>query len=156
MAWRTVVRTSGRAGSVMAGSVPAVHAAATFVVDRFEPEPPYAQDGDVGYARVRVAKTFAGDLVGTGSVELLAARAGEGAGAGYVALERIEGSLHGREGAFAVLHLGLDTGVAQEGRWPIVPGSGTGALAGIRGEGRIAIDADGGHAFELDYELEQP
>jgi hypothetical protein len=38
-------------------------------------------------------------------------------------------------------------------RWPVVPGSGTGELAGISGEGRIEIGPDGAHTFTLDYEL---
>jgi len=38
-------------------------------------------------------------------------------------------------------------------RWPVVPGSGTGELTGLRGEGQIDIAPDGTHSFVLDYEL---
>ena len=39
-------------------------------------------------------------------------------------------------------------------RWPVIPGSGSGELRTIRGEGRIDIDAAGRHTFTLDYELD--
>jgi hypothetical protein len=92
-----------------------------------------------------------GDLEGHGSVEMLGAQAQ--AHAGYVALEYITGRLHGREGAFALLHISTLDGPRLWGEFPIVPGSGTGDLQSIRGQGRIDRDAEGHHTFTLDYEL---
>ena len=77
----------------------------------------------------------------------------ENGGAGYVAVERISGSVHGRSGSFAVLHMGTMAGESQWARWPVVPGSGTGDLARIAGEGRIEIAPDGTHQLHLDYQL---
>jgi Protein of unknown function (DUF3224) len=37
--------------------------------------------------------------------------------------------------------------------WKIVETTGTGELAGIRGEGQIIIGPDGGHSYTLEYEL---
>lgn len=91
-------------------------------------------------------------MVGTGSVEMLAA-GGPSGGAGYVALERITVTIGGRAGSFALLHVGTKDAAGSWAKWPIVPGSGTGELAGIRGQGRIDIAEDGGHTFVLDYEL---
>jgi hypothetical protein len=96
--------------------------------------------------------TFRGDIEGHGSVEMLAARAD--AGSGYVALERITATVNGKSGAFSLLHSGTMVGTVMWGRWPVVPGSGTGELRLIRGKGKIDIDAEGGHTFTLDYEVD--
>ncbi|MGA7173031.1 MAG: DUF3224 domain-containing protein [Candidatus Dormiibacterota bacterium] len=123
-----------------------------FQLDKFEPEPPYAENGGVSYGRVLISKTFSGDLVAHSQVEMLAVRA-DPTGAGYVALERIEGSLHGKNGSFALLHIGTMVGDQPWGRWPVSPGSGTGELTGISGEARIEIDEAGAHTLFLDYQL---
>jgi hypothetical protein len=129
-----------------------MRAVASFDFDSFDEDPPYHEDGAVRHNRARIEKTFRGGLDGHGSVEMLAAR-GDG-GAGYVALERISGTLNGRSGAFSLLHIGTMDGTEPWARWPIVPGSGSGELGAIRGEGRIDIDAEGHHTFTLDYELD--
>jgi hypothetical protein len=110
------------------------------------------EDPGVQYARIRIAKTFRGDIEAQSTVEMLSVRA-ENGGAGYVAVERIAGSVHGRSGSFAVLHVGTMAGESQWARWPVVPGSGTGDLARISGEGRIEIAHDGAHQLHLDYEF---
>jgi len=135
------------------GSIPDVpQAISPFKLDTFEPQPPYAQDGGVSYGRVLISKTFSGDLVAHSQVEMLAVRA-DPVGAGYVALERIEGSLHGKNGSFALLHVGTMLGDAPWAMWPVSPGSGTGELTGISGEARIEIDEAGAHTLFLDYQL---
>jgi hypothetical protein len=123
-----------------------------FELDSFEEQPPYLQDQGVRYSHVQVKKTFSGDLEGRGEVQMLSVRAEPG-GAGYVAVERIVGTLHGRLGSFALLHIGTMQGNTPWARWPLVPGSGGGHLAGISGEARIEIDAEGAHTLYLDYEL---
>jgi len=127
-------------------------AVASFVLDSFDEEPAFLEDPGVHYSRLHIAKTFRGDIEGQSTVEMLSVRSESGA-AGYVAVERIAGALHGRSGSFAVLHVGTMAGETQWARWPIVPGSGTGELTRIVGEGRIEISADGAHEFHLDYEL---
>jgi Protein of unknown function (DUF3224) len=125
---------------------------APFTLDVFEMDDPYDKVDDIGYARSHIDKTFHGDLEATSHVEMLSAR-GEGDGAGYVALETVRGTLHGRTGTFAILHLGTMTADGVGGSWPISPGSGTGELEGIRGEVTIEIAPDGAHTLHLDYEL---
>lgn len=127
-------------------------AVSSFVLDSFDEEPPFVEDPGVQYARIRIAKTFRGDIEAQSTVEMLSVRA-ENGGAGYVAVERIAGSVHGRSGSFAVLHVGTMAGESQWARWPVVPGSGTGDLARISGEGRIEIAHDGAHQLHLDYEF---
>jgi hypothetical protein len=72
--------------------------------------------------------------------------------AGYVLIERVQGRLHGRTGTFLLQHWGiLDRGV-QDSRVEVIPDSGSGELAGLKGRltGRIE---NGVHSYELDYSL---
>ncbi len=103
-----------------------MRAVASFDFDSFDEDPPYREEGVVRHHRARIEKAFHGDLEGHGSVEMLAAR-GDG-GAGYVALERISGTLNGRTGSFSLLHIGTMDGTELWARWPVVPGSGSGEL----------------------------
>jgi hypothetical protein len=96
-------------------------------------------------------KEFQGDLVATGVVEMVYA-AGAGGPLHYVALERIEGTLQGRSGAFVLQHVGSMSGGAPTLELTVVAGSGTEELAGLRGSGTI-VHAPEGERLELDYEL---
>jgi hypothetical protein len=127
-------------------------AVSSFVLDSFDEEAPYAEDFGVSYARISIAKTFRGDIEARSTLEMLSVRA-ENGGAGYVAVERLTGSVHGRSGTFALLHVGTMAAETQWARWPVVPGSGTGDLLRISGEGRIEIGSDGTHELHLDYEI---
>lgn len=127
-------------------------AIAAFTLDSFDQDPPYYKDGDASYARARIAKTFTGDITGTSTAEMLSVRVGDD-GAGYVALERIVATIGGRSGSFALLHIGTMQGSETWAKWPVVPNSGSGGLAGLTGEGRIEIAPDGAHTFILAYEL---
>jgi hypothetical protein len=129
-------------------------ATSPFTLDVFVTDEPYCTEDGIAYARTRIEKTFHDDLEATSTVEMLSVR-GEGDGAGYVALETVRGTLHGRTGTFAILHAGTLTKDDMWARWPISPGSGTGELKGLRGEARIEIAADGAHTLHLDYELEK-
>lgn len=128
------------------------YAQAPFTVDDVDDEDLVEQDPGVRYSRARLAKTFRGDLEGRSTVEMLSVRADDGS-AGYVALERVVGALHGRSGSFAMLHVATMSGGEPWGRWLIVPGSAVGELAGLAGEGRIEIAADGAHTLHLDYTI---
>lgn len=81
--------------------------------------------------RVTIRKRYAGAIVGSGVADVLTAQGPEGGG--YVASERIDGSLDGRQGTFVIQHGGLADGDEQTTFGSIVPGSGTGRLIGIAG-----------------------
>lgn len=81
--------------------------------------------------RVTIRKRYQGVIEGTGVTEVLTAQGA--AGGGYVASERIEGILDGRRGTFVIQHHGLADGDDQSSDGHIIPGSGTGDLAGISG-----------------------
>ncbi|MEV1246270.1 DUF3224 domain-containing protein [Nonomuraea sp. NPDC050022] len=81
--------------------------------------------------RVTIRKRYQGVIEGTGVAEVLTAQGG--AGGGYVASERIAGTLDGRQGTFVIQHWGLADGAEQSSEGSILPNSGTGELAGIAG-----------------------
>ena len=126
-------------------------ATAAFTIDSWEDEPFVAQ-GEVKLSRVRVTKTFSGEIVGTSTAALVMCGAQEGSAA-YVGLEQMLVSVRGRAGSFVLQHNATMTKTAQSLSLTIVPDSGTGKLVGISGQGRIEIDAEGGHTLILDYEL---
>jgi hypothetical protein len=107
--------------------------------------------------RVRIDRTFCGDLVGTSTGEMVVCLADDGEPdlGGFVMSERVTACLGGRHGSFVVQHLGDNgTGVS---RGHIVPGSGTGELAGIAGSVEIGIDATtGARTLVLTYDISCP
>ena len=132
-----------------------MRATSGFTVDAYEPAP-FDEHAEVpkGFqlSRTRIAKTFSGDLAGTSVTQAVMAVTQAGS-AGYVAIELIVGNLQGRQGSFLLQHSATATRGAQSGSFTIVPDSGTGQLAGLCGEGDIAVDAEGGHTLTLDYDL---
>ncbi|PYT10028.1 MAG: DUF3224 domain-containing protein [Acidobacteria bacterium] len=104
--------------------------------------------------RMLLDKRFEGDLVGTGKGEMLTALTSVKGSAGYVAIERVAGTLHGRSGAFVFQHSGSMNRGAQQLSITVVPDSGTGALVGISGTFKLNI-VDGKHFYEFEYSLPQ-
>jgi hypothetical protein len=102
--------------------------------------------------RIHIERSFQGDLEGEATAELLTATA-EDRTAVYLALDRISGRLEGREGSFVLQHRGVLSADGAEIDGSIVPGSGTGELEGITGQGAITVDDDGTHRLTLEYEL---
>ncbi len=105
---------------------------------------------DAGIGRMSITKRYHGDLEGTAVGEMLAAMTTTPGSAGYVALERVEGRLAGRSGAFHLQHSGtMDRGEPTL-VVTVVPDSATGELVGLRG--RLAIRIEGGqHYYDFDY-----
>ncbi|MEP6491927.1 MAG: DUF3224 domain-containing protein [bacterium] len=102
--------------------------------------------------RFSIDKQFHGDLEGTSKGEMLTAGTEIKNSAGYVAIERITGTLHGKTGSFTFQHNGTMTRGVGVLTVTIVPDSGTGQLVGITGSMNIII-ADGKHSYEFDYTL---
>jgi hypothetical protein len=109
---------------------------------------------DAGIGRMSVAKRYHGDLDATGVGEMFAAMTATPGSAGYVAMERVEGSLCGRDGVFFLQHSGtMDRGMPQLSV-TVVPDSGTDALIGLSGRMNIRIE-DGRHFYDFDYSLDE-
>lgn len=99
--------------------------------------------------RVRNTKRFEGGIDGVSEANLLMALAPEDAAA-YVGIERVTAAIDGRKGTFVLRHsastaVGLDIDV--------VPNSGTGDLAGLRGVLTIEKSPEGEHTYSFDYEM---
>jgi hypothetical protein len=136
-----------------AGNVPA-HATGTFDVKM---TPQGAEDKAEGstLGRLSLEKQFHGDLEGTGKGEMLTGLTEVKGSAGYVAIERVTGTLHGRRGSFLLLHRGIMSQGAQDLTITVVPDSGTGQLADLTGKLDITI-AEGKHFYDLEYTLKAP
>ena len=122
------------------------HASGTFDVKLT----PQADDNPVG--RMVIVKTFHGDLDATSQGQMLAIRTGIENSAGYVAMEKVTGKLHGREGSFALQHSGTMDRGARLLSVTVVPDSGTGELAGLSGRMDIQI-TDGKHFYTFEYSI---
>lgn len=119
---------------------------------KITPQPPEADIGDPTVGRMALDKQFQGDLEATSKGQMLAAGTDVKGSAGYVALERVSGSLHGKIGTFALQHSGTMTRGAPQLIITVVPDSGTGQLAGLAGKMMITI-AEGKHSYDFEYTL---
>lgn len=105
---------------------------------------------DVG--RMTLDKTFHGDLEASSIGQMIAVRTPTEGSAGYVAMERVTGTLAGKKGSFALQHFGTMNRGTPHLRVEVVPDSGTEDLAGISGTLDIIIEK-GAHFYVLDYAL---
>lgn len=112
---------------------------------------PQASDGNLG--RMSVNKVWHGDVQATSVGEMLTVMADNGS-AVYVAVERVTGAVHGRNGAFSLVHQGISTSAGQELKIFVAPDSGTGELTGMAGTMNIIITEDGAHSYDLQYTLD--
>ena len=108
--------------------------------------------GDPSIGRMALDKRYYGDLEAASLGQMLAAGTEVKGSAGYVALERVSGTLHGKRGTFVLQHNGLMNRGAPTLTIVVAPDSGTGELAGLSGSMRIDI-SDGKHFYTLDYSL---
>lgn len=102
--------------------------------------------------RMSIDKQFHGDLEGTSKGEMLSAVTEVKSSAGYVAIERVSGTLHGRSGTFVLQHSGTMTRGVPQLSVSVVPDSGTGQLVGLAGTMTIKIES-GKHFYEFAYTL---
>lgn len=128
-----------------------MHVKGTFAIT-MQAEPPYEVIEGVSLGRVSFDKVFSGALDATSQVAMIGARTPHEGSAGYVAMERISGSLEGRRGTFVLQHSGTMIRGAASLTVTVVPDSGTGELATLSGSMQIAV-VDGAHHYDFQYEL---
>jgi len=116
------------------------------------PQPAQDGVGDPGIGRMALDKTFSGDLEATSKGQMLALRTAADGSAGYVAIECITGTLHGRRGSFALQHSGTMTRGAASLTVTVIPDSATDELIGLSGLLSIKI-VDSQHHYAFDYTL---
>jgi hypothetical protein len=122
-----------------------------FVV-KLAPLPAEGQLEGSKIGRMSIDKTISGDLVATTTGQMLSAMTETKGSAAYVAIERVEGTLHGKRGTFVLQHTGTMNRGAPSLSVTVVPDSGTGELLGLAGEFDIII-ASGKHSYEFKYTL---
>ena len=126
---------------------------ARFAIKSWE-EKPYSEGEDLPrLTRATVIKTFTGDVEGEGHVEYLMMYRSDGS-ATFVGHERVTGRVGGKSGSFVLERTGVfESGQAKES-YSVIPGSGTGELRTLRGEGTSSVGHGTEHPFALNYELE--
>jgi hypothetical protein len=102
--------------------------------------------------RMTIDKKFYGDMEATTQGQMLSARTTIPNSAGYVAIERVEGSLHGRKGSFVLQHMGTMNRGESSLVITVVPDSGMEELVGLTGTLSIII-VDGKHSYDFTYTL---
>jgi hypothetical protein len=117
-----------------------------------KPDTQIARAANLG--RLTIDKRFHGDLEGISKGEMLATQTEVPGSAGYVALERITGTLKGRAGGFVLQHSATMTRGKPVSSITVVPDSGTGELRGLSGKMTITVASDGAHSYEFDFNLE--
>ena len=123
----------------------------TFEV-RLAPQPTAHDPAGASLGRLSIEKEFRGDLTGTSKGEMLTAMTSVKESAGYVAIERVTGTLQGRSGSFVLQHSGTMTRGVPSLLITVVPDSGTEGLTGLAGTMTILI-AEGKHSYEFEYSL---
>jgi hypothetical protein len=103
--------------------------------------------------RMSIDKHFQGDLEGRSKGQMLTGSSAVPGSAGYVAIERFQGTLKGQKGSFVLQHTGT---MSKAGGYQlsitVVPDSGSGALTGLTGKMDIKI-VDGKHFYQFEYTL---
>jgi hypothetical protein len=125
-------------------------ATGTFAVQGWDEQTYEEREGGAKLTRATVTLGFAGALEGDGAVQWLMAYRPDGTAA-FVGLQRVNGSLGGRDGSFVLADTGAFEGGVARGTWTIVSGSGEGGLAGISGSGGFEAGKDA--TYTLDYDL---
>ena len=115
-------------------------------------QPPYDSADGLVLGRTSFVKSFKGDLEASSTVEMLSAGTPTKGSAVYVALERVNGKLAGKNGNFVLFHAGVMNRGEASLRLEVAPDSGTGELVGLSGQMKIEIK-DGQHFYRLEYTL---
>lgn len=126
-------------------------ASGTFEV-KMTPQAPDDKAADAALGRMSLDKQFHGDLEAASQGQMLTAMTDVQGSAGYVAIERVSGKLHGRSGTFVLQHSGTMTRGTPQLTITVVPDSGTDQLKGLAGKMEINV-ADGKHSYAFEYTL---
>lgn len=138
-------------GNQQKGKMMTIHASGTFEL-KITPLTTEGVSKEANLVRMSLDKQFSGDLTATGKGEMLADSLAEKGSGGYVAMERVNGTLAGRRGTFALQHSGTMTRGAAQLSVTVVPDSGTGQLEGLAGKMTIRIEG-GKHFYDFEGTL---
>jgi hypothetical protein len=117
------------------------------------PQPLSGVAAQSGLGRMSLDKRFHGALEASSTGEMLAAGDPASGSAGYVAMERVRGTLDGRTGTFVLQHSSTMARGMPTQSITVVPDSGTDALAGLTGRMEVVIAPGGAHSYHFEYSL---
>jgi|SRR5271165_5276426 len=137
----------------MGASAARTRANAVITVSKYEPSAYDEPAQGPALTRIHVEEQFSGDISGDGIVEFLQAARADGP-ASFVGIERVTGQVGGRRGTFLLQDAGTVRDEIVSGDWFVIPGSGTGELTGLRGEGGFRANLGEGAEVHLDYWFE--
>jgi hypothetical protein len=137
--------------TIQKGNVMSGHASGTFEV-KLTPHMSKENDEEANLVKLSIDKQFHGDLTAISKGEMLANNMGDKGSGGYVAMERVSGTLHGHRGTFVLQHSGTMTRGATQLSITVVPESGTGQLVGLEGKMTIKV-VNGKHSYDFEYTL---
>jgi Protein of unknown function (DUF3224) len=127
-------------------------AEARFTIKSWD-EKPFSEGQDLPrLTRATVVKTYTGDIAGDAEVEYLMMYRSDGSAA-FVGLERVVGRIGGKSGSFVLQRTGVFEGGQAKESYSVIPGSATGELRGLLGDGSSSVGHGMEHPFTLDYEL---
>jgi hypothetical protein len=128
------------------------HANARFAIKSWDEKPYSERSNEPKLTRASVTKSYTGDIEGEAQVEYLMMYRSDGSAA-FVGLERVVGRIGDKNGTFVLQRTGVfETGIAKES-YSVIPGSATGDLRGLKGDGSTAVGHGSEHPFTLSYEL---
>jgi hypothetical protein len=127
------------------------HATGTFEV-KLNPLDPAFKSDDNSIGRYSLDKQFHGSLEATSKGEMLSGGGTVKGSGGYVAIERVTGTLDGHPGTFILQHSGTMQNGIYHLNVVVVPDSGTAQLSGLQGSMDIIIK-DGKHSYDFTYTL---
>ncbi len=114
---------------------------------------PYDQTASPALVEIRLTETFSGDIEGVSPVRALQVLRDDKS-ACLVSIQRFRGKLGGRQGTFVLQGSEVVENGKIKARWFVVPGSGTGDLSGLRGDGGFEGEFGKGSDGTLDYWFE--
>lgn len=125
---------------------------ARFTITKWDEKTCSEGEGLPRLTRASVTKSFTGEIEGEGHVEYVMMYRSDGS-ATCVGLERVSGRIDGKSGTFVLQRSGVFEGGQAKESYSVVPGSATGELRGLRGEGSSSLGHASEYPFTLDYEL---
>ncbi len=125
---------------------------ARFAITTWDEKPYSVGKDQPKLTRASVTKTYTGDIEGEGRVEYLMMYRSDGS-ATFVGLEQVVGRIGDKTGTFVLQRTGVFEGGQAKESYSVVPGSATGELKGLLGDGSSAVGHGMEHPFTLSYEL---
>ena len=132
-----------------------IHAVGQTTVKTYQPTVFDELPGAPTLSDIHLTETFSGDIEGDGVAHVVQAARADGA-ASFAGIERVRGSLGGQRGSFLLQVHGTVVHKEMKAEWFVVPGSGTGGLKGLRGDGGFKAELGQRGSIWLDYQIEAP